>query len=165
MVGVEPVGGAEEVSSRGHQVVGGVEQVTGCGEVVGVRCAAGERVEGHDLDVGRVLVAGSFEHGAQPGLGGVVAVLGVHRGVEAGCEGGPVAAAGRLEPMVGRPYREQCGVAVAVGSQDPSEVDTAEGEEAQLPCRASDLDDAFECRDRFVDLAGLFEDTAECVEV
>ncbi len=44
-------------------------------------------------------------------------------------------------------------------------MDTAEGEQAQLPCRPSDLDDTFECRDRFVDLAGLFEDPAERVEV
>ena len=52
-----------------------------------------------------------------------------------------------------------------MGSQHPPEVDTAEGEEAQLPGRASDLDDAFERGDRFVDLAGLLEDAAECVEV
>ena len=75
---------------------------TGCGEVVGVRGAACEGVEGHDLDVGRVLVAGLFEHGAQPGLGAVVAVFGIHRGVEAGCEGGPVAAA-RTTRTSGRP--------------------------------------------------------------
>ena len=106
-----------------------------------------------------------FEHCAQSVLGAGVAVLGVHRGVEAGCEGGPVAAARRLEPVVGRPHREQRCVAVAVGSQDPPEVDTAEGEEAQLPRRPSDLDDAFERRDRFVDLAGLLEDPPERVEV
>ena len=109
-----------------------------------VRRVSGERVEGHDLDVGCVLATRLLEHGAQAGLGAGVAVLGVHRGVKAGREGGPVAAARRLEPMVGRPYREQRRVAVAMASQDPPEVDTAEREEAQLPCRPPDLDDAFE---------------------
>ena len=106
-----------------------------------------------------------LEHCAQTGLGAGVAVLGVHRAVKASCEGGPVAAARRLEPVVGRPYREQRCVAVAVASQDTTEVDTAEGEEAQLPCRPPDLDDSFERLDRFVDLAGLLEDPTERVEM
>ena len=156
---------AEEMPGRWHQVVRGVEQVAGGGEVVGGRGVACESVEGQDLDVGCVLVACLFDHRAQSGLGAVVAVFGIHRGVETGCEGGSVAAAGRLEPVVGCSHREQCSVAVAVGSQDSPEVDTAEGEEAQLPGRASDLDDAFERRNRFVDVAGLLEDTPERVEV
>src|SRR3954454_21679229 len=67
--------------------------------------------------------------------------------------------------MVGGPYRDERRVAVSVASEDARQVDAAEGEQPQLPCRSADLDDAFQCGDRFVDVAGLFEDTAERVEV
>lgn len=89
MVGIEPVGGAEEMPSRWHEIVGVVEQITSCGEIVSIRRAPNESVEGHDLDVGSRACCSS----AQAGLGAGVAVLGVHRGVQARCEGGPVAPA------------------------------------------------------------------------
>ena len=44
-------------------------------------------------------------------------------------------------------------------------MDTSECEEAQLPCRPPDLDDSFECLDRFVDLARLLENPTERVEM
>ena len=165
MVSVESVGGAEEMPGRWHEIVGSIEQTTGFGEVSFVRGVSGEGVHGHDLDVGCVLATRLLEHGAQTGHRGGVPVLGVHRTVKAGREGRPLAAARRLEPVVGRLYREKRYVAVAVASQDTTKVDTAEREQAQLPCRPPDLDDSFEGLDRFVDLARLFKNPTERVKV
>jgi hypothetical protein len=44
VVGVEPVGGAEEMPGRWHEVVCGVEQIAGFIEVVNIRCATIEGV-------------------------------------------------------------------------------------------------------------------------
>lgn len=165
MVGVESIGEAEEMPGRWHEIIGSGEQIAGFGEVVIIRGVAGERVHRHDLDVGRVLARGAFEHCPQTGLGGGVPVLSVHRTVKARREGGPVAAARRVEPMVGCPNRAYSCVAVAVASQDTTKVNTSEREETQLSCRPPDLDDSFEGLDRFVDLASLLENPAERVEV
>ena len=105
MVGVEAVGGAEEMAGRWHEIVCSVQKTAGFREVVIIRGVSGERVHRHDLDVGCVLARGAFQHCPQTGLGGGVPVLGVHRTVKARRECRPVAAARRLEPMVGCPNR------------------------------------------------------------
>jgi hypothetical protein len=151
--------------SRWHEIVGSVEQNAGGDEIVGIRGAASEGVHGHDFDVRCVLATHPLEYFAQAGIGAGDAVLCVHCAVKTSCEGGPVATARRREPVVGSPYRDERRSAVSVASEDAREVNAAEGEQAQLPCRSADLDDALECRYGFVDVAGLFEDTAERVEV